>query len=69
MGFDEEELRGDVEKGELPLLEGVAEYFGQCQTWEGGIGAKEHSEAHGGYAFCVVAGLCMLGEPGHMLNK
>ncbi|KAK6332744.1 CAAX farnesyltransferase (FTase) subunit beta [Orbilia brochopaga] len=69
LGYDEDELKGDPAQGEKPLLDGVLEYFKRCQTWEGGIAAKENSEAHGGYAFCVLAGLCLLGEPREMLSK
>ncbi|KAK6342619.1 CAAX farnesyltransferase (FTase) subunit beta [Orbilia javanica] len=69
LGYDEEELRGDPSLGELPLLSGVAEYFKNCQTWEGGIGAKPNAEAHGGYAFCVLAALCLLSGPEEALSK
>ncbi|KAJ6262772.1 hypothetical protein Dda_1329 [Drechslerella dactyloides] len=68
LGFDDEELRGDPSKGEKPLLDGVLDYFKRCQTWEGGIAAKQNSEAHGGYAFCVLAALCLLGEPREVLR-
>lgn len=69
LGYDDEDLRGDLSRGELPLLDGVAEYFKSCQTWEGGIGAKPNAEAHGGYAFCVLAALCLLGDPEEALSK
>ncbi|KAK6533199.1 CAAX farnesyltransferase (FTase) subunit beta [Arthrobotrys megalospora] len=69
LGYNEEDLRGDLSLGELPLLEGVAGYFKSCQTWEGGIGAKPHAEAHGGYAFCVLAALCLLGDPQEALSE
>ncbi|KAI5809061.1 terpenoid cyclases/protein prenyltransferase alpha-alpha toroid [Peziza echinospora] len=52
------------------LLDGVAEYIGRCQTYEGGIaGGPGGMEAHGGYAFCSLAALCLLGEPQKMLSK
>lgn len=69
MCFDAEELNGETSKGEKSFLEGVPEYFKRCQTWEGGIGAKQHTEAHGGYAFCVVAGLCLIDAPKESLHK
>ncbi|KAF3307868.1 CAAX farnesyltransferase (FTase) subunit beta [Orbilia oligospora] len=69
LGYNQEELQGDPSLGELPLLDGVAEYFKSCQTWEGGIGAKPNAEAHGGYAFCVLAALCLLGDPEEALSK
>ena len=52
------------------LLDGTAEYLRRCQTYEGGIaGAPGGMEAHGGYAFCALAGLSLIGEPHVMLNK
>ena len=30
-----------------------------CQSYEGGFGGSPGSEAHGGYTYCAVAGLCM----------
>jgi protein farnesyltransferase subunit beta len=44
------------------LTEGVAEYLLSCQTYEGGFGGEPWNEAHGGYNFCAVAGLCILGR-------
>ncbi|KAF3923766.1 hypothetical protein AA313_de0201189 [Arthrobotrys entomopaga] len=69
LGYDGEELKGDTSVGQKPILDGVLEYFKTCQTWEGGIGAKQNSEAHGGYAFCVLSALCLLGEPGELLPR
>jgi len=69
MCFDAEELNSGNPEGEALFLEGVPEYFKRCQTWEGGIGAKQHAEAHGGYAFCVVAGLCLIDAPKESLHK
>ena len=40
----------------------VAEFIQRCQTFEGGLGGEPWSEAHGGYAFCGVAALKMLGK-------
>lgn len=42
------------------LADGVAEFVGSCQTYEGGIGGEPGNEAHGGYAFCAVAALSIL---------
>lgn len=52
------------------LLKGTREYLSRCQTFEGGFGATPGgNEAHGGYAFCALAGLCMLGDPREVLNS
>ncbi|RPB02571.1 terpenoid cyclases/Protein prenyltransferase [Choiromyces venosus 120613-1] len=52
------------------LVKGAKEYLGRCQTYEGGFGATPNgNEAHGGYAFCTLAGLCILGEPAEVLRK
>lgn len=46
------------------LVRGTAEWLSSCQTFEGGIaGAPLSAEAHGGYAFCVLAALCCLSPP------
>lgn len=44
------------------LSEGVAEYLLQCQTYEGGFGGEPFNEAHGGYNFCALAALLILGR-------
>lgn len=44
------------------LVEGVAEYVLAAQTYEGGFGGEPWNEAHGGYAFCAFATLCILGR-------
>lgn len=52
------------------LLDGVPEYLSRCQTYEGGIaGGPGGMEAHGGYAFCALAALCLLGDAHVMLKK
>jgi protein farnesyltransferase subunit beta len=43
------------------LFDTTAEWVGRCQTYEGGISAEPGDEAHGGYAFCGLAALAMLG--------
>ncbi|KAA3680687.1 protein farnesyltransferase subunit beta [Paragonimus westermani] len=45
------------------LFTSTAEWIVSCQTYEGGFGAQPGIEAHGGYTFCGVAGLCLLGCP------
>jgi len=44
------------------LSRGAAEWIGSCQTYEGGIGATPGEEAHGGYTFCGLAALVLLGR-------
>ncbi|KAI9920167.1 hypothetical protein PsorP6_016048 [Peronosclerospora sorghi] len=43
------------------LKSGVVNYVLSCQTYEGGFGGEPGNEAHGGYAFCAVATLYILG--------
>ncbi|KAK9379875.1 terpenoid cyclases/protein prenyltransferase alpha-alpha toroid [Kockiozyma suomiensis] len=45
------------------LVQGTIEWVSRCQTYEGGIGGAPDNEAHGGYAFCGLASLCLLGNP------
>lgn len=44
------------------LVEGAAEFVIRCQTYEGGMGGYPGVEAHGGYAFCGLAALQLLGR-------
>lgn len=44
------------------LADGAAEYVLSCQTLEGGFGGEPGNEAHGGYTFCAVAALEVLGQ-------
>lgn len=39
------------------------------QTYEGGISGSPGTEAHGAYAFCALACLCIAGQPREMFNK
>lgn len=48
------------------LIEGVPEYVSRCQTWEGGIAGEEGLEAHGGYSYCGLAALCIIGKAGFL---
>lgn len=38
-------------------------WIAKCQTWEGGFGGSPGMEAHGGYGFCGLAALVLLGKP------
>lgn len=52
------------------LLDRTKEYLSGCQTYEGGFGPTPGgNEAHGGYAFCALGSLCMLGEPAAVLPE
>lgn len=53
----------------MTLLTGLPEYVSRCQTFEGGISSRPDAEAHGAYAFCALACLCILGEPHIMIPK
>jgi prenyltransferase beta subunit len=35
----------------------------RCQTYEGGFSGHPGLEAHGGYSFCGIAALVLLGKP------
>ncbi|KAL4788267.1 terpenoid cyclases/protein prenyltransferase alpha-alpha toroid [Aspergillus varians] len=51
------------EYGLQTFTDGLSEYLSRCQTFEGGISGSPGSEAHGAYAFCALACLCILGQP------
>jgi len=44
------------------LFDGTAEWLVKCQTYEGGFAGCPNQEAHGGYTFCAVAALTLLGQ-------
>ena len=44
------------------LTANTVDYLVACQTYEGGMGGEPGNEAHGGYTFCAVAALLMLGQ-------
>lgn len=44
------------------LTENASEWLLECQTYEGGFASRPGCEAHGGYTFCCVASLCLLGQ-------
>ncbi|KAL6252344.1 CAAX farnesyltransferase (FTase) subunit beta [Rhinocladiella similis] len=48
------------------FTDGLGEYLSRCQTYEGGIASSPGSEAHGAYAFCTIACLCLHGAPHDM---
>ncbi|XP_050297473.1 protein farnesyltransferase subunit beta [Anthonomus grandis grandis] len=50
------------------LVDGTAEWIVSCQTYEGGFAGCPSLEAHGGYAFCGLAGLVILNK-GHLCDK
>ena len=49
--------------------DGLGNYISRCQTYEGGICSSPGGEAHGAYAFCAIACLCLLGDPHTTLFK
>lgn len=44
------------------LFDGTPEWIVSCQTYEGGFGGCPGMEAHGGYSFCGLAALTLLGH-------
>ncbi|XP_065845362.1 protein farnesyltransferase subunit beta-like [Oscarella lobularis] len=44
------------------MFKGTAEWIVSCQTYEGGIAGEPGLEAHGGYTFCGLAALLLLGK-------
>lgn len=57
------------EAGFETFMDGLGEYLSRCQTYEGGIGDAPADEAHGAYAFCALACLCLYGEPHVAIKK
>lgn len=49
--------------------DGLPEYLSRCQTFEGGVSGAPQTEAHGAYAFCALACLCILGPPHEIIPK
>jgi protein farnesyltransferase subunit beta len=43
----------------------VVDFVISCQTYEGGMGGEPFSEAHGGYTFCGLAALNLMGAVQH----
>lgn len=44
------------------LTQGLPEYIASCQGYDGGIGGEPGLESHGGYTYCGLAALCILGK-------
>ena len=44
------------------VTRGVPAFVARCQTHEGGLGGEPGAEAHGGYTFCGLAALTLLGR-------
>ncbi|KAL3317502.1 hypothetical protein Ciccas_003839, partial [Cichlidogyrus casuarinus] len=42
------------------LFAGTADWIAKCQSYEGGFAGQPQLEAHGGYAYCGLAGLAIL---------
>ena len=57
------------EAGLETFMDGLGEYLSRCQTYEGGIADAPGDEAHGAYAFCTLACLCLYGEPHVTINR
>lgn len=49
---------------EAKLFNGTVDWIASCQTYEGGMGGVPDKEAHGGYTFCGIAALALLGSTG-----
>lgn len=44
------------------IFKDTEKWIGKCQTWEGGFSGCPGMEAHGGYAYCGLASLVLLGK-------
>lgn len=55
--------------GMTSFLDGLGEWVGRCQTFEGGISGAPTNEAHGAYAFCALACLGILDAPSKSIPK
>lgn len=55
--------------GHETFLTGLGEWFGRCQTYEGGIGGAPDNEAHGAYAFCCLGCLSIMDAPYRSIPK
>lgn len=49
---------------EEKLFRSTVDWIVLCQTYEGGMGGVPYQEAHGGYTFCGIAALALLGSTG-----
>ncbi|KAM0278993.1 hypothetical protein ACHAQH_004861 [Verticillium albo-atrum] len=55
--------------GKTTLFTGLADYVRRCQTFEGGLGGKPDTEAHGAYTFCALGCLAILDAPHRIIPK
>lgn len=51
------------------FTDSLGSWLGSCQSYEGGIGSATTNEAHGAYAFCCLAALCLLDAPYRSIPK
>ncbi|KAK5002708.1 hypothetical protein LTR28_011086 [Elasticomyces elasticus] len=51
------------------FLTNLGPWIQSCQTYEGGIAGAPSNEAHGAYAFCALACLCIMGPPHHTIPR
>lgn len=52
----------NILEGNEEFTRGMGDFIANCQTYEGGISSVPFGEAHGGYTFCGLATLLILGE-------
>ena len=52
----------DLIDGNEEFTRGMGDFIASCQTYEGGISYAPYGEAHGGYTFCGLAAMILLGE-------
>ncbi|KAL1995824.1 hypothetical protein VTN49DRAFT_690 [Thermomyces lanuginosus] len=57
------------QSGLRTFLDGLPEYLARCQSYEGGISGQPGGEAHGAYAFCALACLCIIGKPNEIIPR
>jgi protein farnesyltransferase subunit beta len=50
------------------LKSGCVEWLRRAQGFDGGVGGEHGTEAHGGYAYCCLASLVILGETRNVLD-
>lgn len=49
-------------EGNEEFITGIADFVASCQTYEGGLSCVPFGEAHGGYTFCGLAAMLILGQ-------
>lgn len=57
------------ESGLQTFGDNLGDYLSRCQTYEGGISSAPGGEAHGAYAFCALACLCLLDQPDRTIPR